>query len=301
MLHTLQPWIYYKIPPSMNFLLDSPQNLLVRQGDVCIIYISEHVRHKLKVDGENQIQTKFGALKALDLIGHPYGTKFNLKSGWVLILRLTPELWTQILPHRTQILYQADISLICAHLDIKPGSVVVESGTGSGSLSHSIIRSILPNGFLYTFEHDPQRVFSAHKEFQEHGYGGNVTVFEKNVYIDGFGIDLAEKVDACILDIPEPWNAIQHAYKVLRPDGSRLCTFSIAIEQVKQNVQKMKELKLEDITTFECINQPYSTKQIAFRTWNDRESASLYCRSFLPNQSIGHSGFITFASKRPRS
>lgn len=252
----------------MNFLLDSPQNLLVRQGDICIIYISEHARYKLKVNSGIEIQTKFGALKALDLVGHPYGTKFNLKSGWVLVLRLTPELWTQVLPHRTQILYLADISLICAHLDIKPGSVVVESGTGSGSLSHSIIRSILPDGFLFTFDNDPQRVVAAQGEFQEHGYGSHVKVFEKNVYNDGFGLDLSQKIDACIIDLPEPKKAIEHAYKVLKPDGSRLCIFSIAIEQVTQNVEKMRELKFEDITTYECITLPYDTKPVIFRRWN---------------------------------
>ena len=38
------------------------------------------------------------------------------------------ELWTLALPHRTQILYMADISLILLELDIKPGSIVVEAG-----------------------------------------------------------------------------------------------------------------------------------------------------------------------------
>jgi len=38
------------------------------------------------------------------------------------------ELWTLALPHRTQILYMADISLILFELDIKPGSIVIEAG-----------------------------------------------------------------------------------------------------------------------------------------------------------------------------
>ncbi len=38
------------------------------------------------------------------------------------------ELWTLALPHRTQILYMADISLILLELDIKPGSIVIEAG-----------------------------------------------------------------------------------------------------------------------------------------------------------------------------
>lgn len=47
------------------------------------------------------------------------------------ILHPTPELWTLNLPHRTQILYSTDISLITMMLELKPGSVVCESGKGS--------------------------------------------------------------------------------------------------------------------------------------------------------------------------
>jgi hypothetical protein len=37
---------------------------------------------------------------------------------------------------RTQILYGTDIALILLELELRPGSVCIESGTGSGSLSH---------------------------------------------------------------------------------------------------------------------------------------------------------------------
>jgi len=44
-----------------------------------------------------------------------------------------------------------DNSAIVFKLDIKPGSVVVEAGTGSGSLSCAISESIAEKGRLYTF------------------------------------------------------------------------------------------------------------------------------------------------------
>lgn len=39
---------------------------------------------------------------------------------------------------------------ILLELDIKPKSIVCEAGTGSGSLSHAILRSVGPKGHLYT-------------------------------------------------------------------------------------------------------------------------------------------------------
>ena len=77
--------------------------------------------------------------------------------NWVAVLHPTPELWTLALPHRTQILYTADISLVCLQLELRPGSVVLECGTGSGSMSHAIARTIAPSGHLYTFEFHQQR------------------------------------------------------------------------------------------------------------------------------------------------
>ena len=75
----------------------------------------------------------------------------------VVILHPTPELWTLALPHRTQILYTADISMVTLQLGLRPGSIVLESGTGSGSMTHAIAKTVAPNGHLYTFEFHQQR------------------------------------------------------------------------------------------------------------------------------------------------
>ena len=81
--------------------------------------------------------SRYGDYSHSDLVGIPYGSKVASRTGkgFVHILRPTPELWTLALPHRTQILYLADIAFITSWLYIRPGSVVIEAGSLSPVLS----------------------------------------------------------------------------------------------------------------------------------------------------------------------
>lgn len=77
-----------------------------------------------------ELNNKYGYYRHDDFLGVPYGFKVGArnKQGFVHLLRPTPELWTLSLPHRTQILYLADIAFITSWLDLKPGARVVEAG-----------------------------------------------------------------------------------------------------------------------------------------------------------------------------
>lgn len=139
----------------------SPKSV-VEENDTVILYLSINNMHAIQVtpkltnkDGklvDNVFQTQFGALRVINLVGAQYGSKvresidqiihFQRKSGklfvgfsqvkltkgWAYVLQPNPELWTLTLPHRTQIIYTPDISMILYQLEIKPGSVVIESG-----------------------------------------------------------------------------------------------------------------------------------------------------------------------------
>lgn len=69
--------------------------------------------------------------------------------------------------------------MILFQLEIKPGSIVIESGTGSGSLSHNFIRAVKPLGHLHTFDFHEQRCDIARQEFANHGLNDFVTVSAK--------------------------------------------------------------------------------------------------------------------------
>lgn len=189
----------------------------IKLGDTIFIYLSWKQIHRIKVEPGKVFQTKYGSIKLEQLVGKPYGSKLNCSKGFIHILAFSPELWTLTLPHRTQIIYCPDISLITSQLYLKPGSVVIESGTGSGSLSHSIVRTIYPNGHLYTFDFHQERVKKAQEEFKEHGLSSLVTVEWRDVCKDGFGLD--NLANAIFLDLPHPWEAIPFTATALKSKG----------------------------------------------------------------------------------
>ncbi|XP_076036356.1 tRNA methyltransferase 61 isoform X2 [Oratosquilla oratoria] len=218
------------------------------------------VKNKHGVEVDNVMQTCYGALKITDLVGVRYGSQISLSKGWAHILYPTPELWTVTLPHRTQILYTPDISMVIMQLEVIPGSIVCEAGTGSGSLSHAFLRAVGPSGHLYTFDFHKERAQIVQEEFRSHGYTDSVTVAHRDVCVDGFGIEA--KADAVFLDLPKPWDALPHALKTMKSSGGRICSFSPCIEQVQRTAEIMEKMGLQEITTLECLLREFQIRTI---------------------------------------
>jgi tRNA (adenine57-N1/adenine58-N1)-methyltransferase len=208
--------------------------------------------------------------------------------GWCYLLKPTPDLWSLVLRHRTQILYIADISLICMNLELRPGQVVLESGTGSASLTHSLCRAVAPSGHVFTYEFHCERADAARKELIDHGLSSVVTVTHRDIMENGFPLDVhgpvqaapskpdeastAEKedkkgapmsahgrADAIFLDLPGPWKVVENAAACLAPNG-RFCSFSPCIEQVQKTCEALSQHGFTEINTIEVLLREYELK-----------------------------------------
>ncbi|XP_078675505.1 tRNA (adenine(58)-N(1))-methyltransferase catalytic subunit TRMT61A-like [Branchiostoma floridae x Branchiostoma belcheri] len=285
----------------------------VEEGDVVIIYLTHESMFPLTLEAGRIFQTRFGALRHSDIIGKRFGSKILCGGGrgYVYALHPTPELWTLTLPHRTQIVYTTDISMLTLQLDLKPGSVVVESGTGSGSVSHAVIRTIAPTGHLYTFEFHQQRAEKAREEFADHGLSNLVTVTHRNVCTDGFG--LSDVADAVFLDLPSPWEAVVSAKLALKKAGGRLCSFSPCVEQIQRTCDKLRSHGFCDITTMECLLRTFDVRTIALpepdlgspdtcvQSEGSETAQNFTFKSAVPPKDMpGHTGFLTFATLYPQ-
>ncbi|CAI9551588.1 unnamed protein product, partial [Staurois parvus] len=279
----------------------------IQDGDTAIIFLGHDSMFPVTIKHGSQTQTKYGVMRhSTDLIGKKYGSKVTCsKGGWVYILYPTPELWTMNLPHRTQILYSTDISMITMMLELKPGSVVCESGTGSGSLSHAIIpRTVAPTGHLYTVEFHQQRAEKAIEEFCQHKVDHLVTVKNQDVCKNGFGV--SHVADAVFLDIPSPWEAIGHAKDALKIEGGRVCSFSPCIEQVQRTSLALDQHGFTEINTLEILLRVYDVRGVSLpvpdfgtpaEEKGDANKSNQFRSGVSPREMVGHTGYLTFATK----
>ncbi|GMR53510.1 hypothetical protein PMAYCL1PPCAC_23705 [Pristionchus mayeri] len=225
---------------------------LIEEGDTVIVYVSFGSMYPIVVKRGMSITMKFGQLRHEFLIGKQWGSRVTTTAGFIHALRPTSDLWTRCLPKRTQILYTPDVSLILSLLDVRGGSVVAESGTGSGSLSHALAIGVLPDGHVYTHDIDETRTRKIEAEFKEHGLSHVTTPVVQNVCVEGFFVE--NSCDGVFLDVPCPWEAVENAVRALsKPRGGRLVSFSPCIEQVQRTASAMREAGFVEVECIEIV------------------------------------------------
>jgi tRNA (adenine57-N1/adenine58-N1)-methyltransferase len=218
------------------------------------------------------------------LIGRPDGTIVTLSGGkQMLALRPTFGDYVLKMPRGAQVLYPKDLALMPMWGDVYPGARVFEAGTGSGALTMALLRAVGPRGLVVTYEMREDFARTALTNIDRYmGPVPNLVALRKNAYE---GIELLEDgipFDRVILDLPEPWQVVPHAARVLRSGGIYL-SFVPTVPQVQQTVEALERMAVFGMMeTFETL----------LRTW------SIKGRSVRPDhRMVAHSGFITVARK----
>lgn len=244
-------------------------------------------------NGESQNENKNGDKTAISQQPAPKHQKTSTtaaKSGFVHILPPTPEIWTSSLPHRTQVVYTPDYSYILQRIRARPGSRLIEAGSGSGSFTHASVRAVYdgstgyhdeprPTGKVFSFEFHEQRFEKMRREICEHGLGRVVEINHRDVYNEGFLVDgKSPEADAVFLDLPAPWLALPHLSRRKPRTGAEMegvegakgekwvsplnpkksvymCTFSPCIEQVTRTVSEMRKLGWVEIDMVEIAHK----------------------------------------------
>lgn len=249
-----------------------------QDGDAALIVDRKARQYLVNLVGGETFHSHLGRLAHDQLIDHSVGGWYRTDKGHtVLAVRPTLGDFVRKMPRGPQIIYPKDLGNITNFADLYPGATVIEGGLGSGSLTSALLRAVGPEGRVITYEIDETLVPRAVKNIEKfHPDRSNHTICIADIYQ---GIKERE-VDRVILDVPEPWQAVETIGGALIMGGIVL-SFVPTIIQVQQFV-----LELERDTRFQMIE----SVETLLRSWHVTQ------RSVRPDhRMIAHSGFLTTA------
>ena len=251
---------------------------IITEDSYVLVVLDEYKRWVTKAIRGKQFHCHKGFFEFDEIIGKPYGIRIlTSKSTAVSIYKPMPIDLLSYISHSSQIIYPKDMGLILLYGDIKPGSKVIETGTGSGALTSILANYVGSNGHIYSYENRDQAYKTAKKNLQKLGLDNLVTLKHQDA-TEGFD---EEEVDAIVLDLANPEEIIPHAFKSLRSSGT-ISIFVPSYNQVERTYLELKEFGFGDITSFELIKREIQLKSNAIRP---------------RTRIIGHTGFLIFARK----
>jgi tRNA (adenine57-N1/adenine58-N1)-methyltransferase len=160
---------------------------------------------------------------------------------------------------------------------IESGNTVLEAGIGSGSLTIALATAVSPDGIVISYDKREDFIKHTMKNLINARLDKYVTIQNRDV-TEG----ISEKnLDAIIFDIPNPWDAVNHVWRVLKP-GGYFCSYSPLISQVEKTVKKIRKNNFIEVKTFENFQ-----RDMVISEYGTRPSFKM----------LGHTGYLTFARK----
>lgn len=202
--------------------------------------------------------------------------------GWqYTVMRPRLEDFILSMPRGAQIMYPKDIAQVISLGDVRHGMRVLESGAGSGAMSLGLLDAVGPDGSLTTIEMRPEFARVAM---------GNATVYYGNrpawwnLLVGDFdtraaGLDEGY-FDRIVLDMLDPWNRLDAAYRVLAPGGV-LTAYITTTTQMSRMVESLRRSgHWTEPEIQETMERSWKADGLAVRP---------------EHQMIGHTGFLVVA------
>ena len=240
-------------------------------------------RWLVQVKSGGDFHTHKGIIEFDDIIGKKFGSvvfsrPFETQGYKFYVLKPLPSDYILHMTRKTQIIYPEDAGLILLYTGIGPGSIVIEAGCGSGALTCILGNIVRPKGHIYSYDIREKSLKRAKLNVKRAKLDDFVSIQYGDILNDDLKL---ENVDAVVLDMATPWNAIEKVLNYLKFSGT-LVSFSPTIEQVKKTVSAMKNNEFIEVNTYELIKRRIQVKENATRP---------------EVRMIGHTGYLTFGRK----
>ena len=256
---------------------------LVRENDLIFLILDNRRRWMIQVTSGGQFHTHKGIIEFDDIIGKPFGScvfsrPIESQGYKFYVFKPLPSDYILHMSRSTQIIYPEDAGLILLYTGIGPGSLVIETGCGSGALTCILGNYVKPNGHIYSYDIREKSLKRAKKNIIRANLEDVVTIQYGNILEEDFG---HQNMDSIVLDMATPWEAIEKVKDSLKLSGT-LASFSPTIEQVKKTTLALMSNDFYEVNTYELIKRKIQVKENATRP---------------EVRMIGHSGYLTFGRK----
>lgn len=182
-----------------------------------------------------------------------------------------------LVERRTQTMMPKDSFLIPLYLDIGCGSKVIEGGVGSGALTLVLLKAVGSAGRVCSYETREDHAALARRNVSMSDFQSCWELRTEDVC----SARLEENVDAVVVDIPNPWDAVENAVKALRL-GGHMCCYIPNINQLENTVRRMREVGLAEVTSFETLQREMIVHEGGVRPSFDM---------------LGHTGYLVIGRK----
>ncbi len=250
---------------------------MIEEGTRVIIVDESGRKHPVRLEKRMLQVPGLGVVDGTVLCNTEFGKELRIGTKTIVMLKPSLKDLLGIIERKAQIITSKDSFIIPLHLDIGCGNSVIEAGVGSGGLTLVLLKAVGPKGKLYSYETREDFAAVARR---------NVAMAEDapawQLMIDDVSsADLPKEVDAAVLDVPNPWDALANVTSAVRV-GGHVCVYVPNANQLETAVRKMRELGLGEITAFETIQREMVVHEGGVRPSFDN---------------LGHTGYLAFGRK----
>lgn len=249
----------------------------IQEGDVVLLWFEEkEVTYLVEVQAGKKQPIHCGrSLDVTEWIGREFGTRVMCDRGQGLLLKPSVEDLMMKASRESGIIYPKDAAMIIVKAGIRPGSKVLEIGTGSGSLTLALTTAVGPTGHVHTFDRRTDLPKNAVKNIRRAGLEDRVTFHQRVA-----GEPLPESgFDAAILDIPEPWHEVE-VVKAALAGSACFVSLNPTFNQIETTAEALRRAGFIRIHGMELLE-----REILARGGKTRPHQRM----------IGHTEFMLFA------
>lgn len=251
---------------------------IAQEGDLVLLISKDHKTFLVTLKAGARMQTHRGMILHDDLIGEPLGRQVPTHQDYpFLVLEPSTHDLVRQAKRVTQIMYPKDIGYLLLRLNIRPGTRVVEAGTGSGGLTIALATAVQPSGRVYSYEQQEDIQRRARQNTEQLGLDAFVTYRVRDI-AEGFD---EQNVDALFLDVRDPWAYLPQSHAALK-GGGFFGAILPTTNQVAHLLNDLRRASFSALEVEELILRPYKAVPARLRPM-DRLTA--------------HTGYLVFARK----